>query len=126
MKLKIILLLIVAPTMMLTNKVQSSQISPVLTNNEQQALAVGLAIARVNSLGKAGAPLMTNTQISELEKNIEFLSSDPSTHKMAWAWLEFRIKNDSQLTLKNNPSSDAIKQRLDLFPKLLRKYFVFE
>ena len=112
--------------MMLTNKVQSSHIRPVLTNNEQQALAVGLAIARINSLGKAGAPLMTTTQISELDKNIKFLSNEPSTHKMAWAWLEFRIKNDSQLTLKNNPNSDAIKQRLDLFPKLLRKYFVFE
>jgi len=96
-----------------------------LTKNDQQALAIGRAILRINELGKPGAPVMTDLQKIEFEKNVKFLSTTQSG-RMTWAWLEFRIRSDSQLTLENNPGAKAIQQRLKIFKDLLRRYFVLE
>jgi hypothetical protein len=95
------------------------------TNKDQQALAIGHAVLKLNEIGKAGAPLMTDDHKNELEQTVRFLSGTPA-NRMTWAWLAFRIRNDSQLTIENNPGAEAIKQRLDLYQKLLRKYFIFE
>ena len=105
--------------------VQAADESDDLSKEDKRALAIGRAVLRLHELGGAGAPLMKDVQMAEMEKNVEFLSGTPA-NRMTWAWLDFRLKADSSLTLENNPKAEAIRQRLDLFGKLLRKYFLFE
>ena len=96
-----------------------------LTKKDQHALEIGQAVLKLDKLAGAGAPLMTADQEADLESNVKFLS-ETKAGRMTWAWLEFRLKADGQLRLENNPSAEAIRQRLDLFGRLLRKYFVLE
>ena len=96
-----------------------------LAKKDEHALSVGRAVLRLDQLGGAGAPLMTAAQQSELERNVKFLSGTEAG-RMTWAWLEFRLRADRQLQLKGNPHADAIRMRLKLFEKLVRKYFVLE
>ncbi len=96
-----------------------------LPKEDQQALAIGRAVLKLDELAGAGAALMSPVQESELERNVKFLS-ETEAGRMTWAWLEFRLKADEQLRLDDNPGAEAIKQRLDLFEKLLRKYFILE
>ncbi|MEP2776416.1 MAG: hypothetical protein ABJQ29_16940 [Luteolibacter sp.] len=110
---------------MLTGFTRSEGESDKLTQEDRQALAIGRAVLRLEELAGAGAPWMTAEQEAELERNVKFLSETQAS-RMTWAWLEFRLKNDSQLQLENNPGAKAIRQRLDLLTKLLRKYFILE
>lgn len=111
--------------LILTTFAQADAEPKIIAKEEQHALAVGHAVLKLDELGGAGAALMSSDQESELERNIKFLS-ETKAGRMTWAWLEFRIRADSQLQLENNPGAAAISQRLDLFSKLLRKYFVLE
>lgn len=96
-----------------------------LSAEDRAALEIGRAILKLDELGQAGAPLLSPEAEGELEKNVAFLAETPA-NRMTWAWLEFRLRNDRDLTLENNPGAGAIRQRLALFTRLLRKYFVFE
>ncbi len=96
-----------------------------LSKDDQQALLIGQAVLKLDELAGAGAALMSPEQQMELERNVKFLS-ETKANRMTWAWLEFRLKADEQLRLDGNPEAKAIKQRLDLLRKLLRKYFVLE
>lgn len=109
----------------LTYATHNNDNSNKLTKPDQQALAIGKAVLKLNELGSAGAPLMTTAQKLEFEQNVIFLSNTESG-RMTWAWLEFRLKADSRLKLEENSGAEAIKQRLNLFQKLIRKYFVLE
>ena len=93
--------------------------------SDRQALAIGRAVIRLNELGRAGTPPMTEDHKREFEKDVRFLS-ETSAGRMVWAWLDFRIRHDRQLLTVENPNAETIRKRLELFEKLLRKYFLFE
>lgn len=113
-------LIFLSPTFLIADQIE---VEPV--KSDKIALDIGHAVLRLDELGAAGAPLMSKLQMAEFEKKVAFLA-ETRANRMTWAWLEFRIRNDRELRLENNPGADAIRQRLNFFNQMLRKYFVFE
>ncbi len=82
-------------------------------------------LLRIQELGDPGAPRMSDAQEREFEILVRSLSESP-LKRFLWAWLEFRLRNERALRLEGNPKAPAIRQRIELFQRLLRRYFLYE